>query len=85
MGFDDQWLDNGFDPEDIAAEIECHFERLLSRGNLRVRVLTGAAVPPSAASAGAAGQGAGGEVNVGGWRVQGRLLPRPGPAGRAAS
>lgn len=36
--FDEQWVDDTFEMNAMAAEIESHFERLLGRGNLRVRV-----------------------------------------------
>ena len=36
--FDEQWVDSTFEVDAMAAEIESHFERLLGRGNLRVRV-----------------------------------------------
>ena len=55
-GFDPQWVDESFSVGAIAREIESHFERLLARENLQIRVwdddatgsATGAEVDPSA-------------------------------------
>ena len=38
QGFDAQWIDNTFQPSAVALEIESHFERLLDRPGLTVRV-----------------------------------------------
>jgi len=46
QNFDDQWANrDSFSPGTIAAEIEAHFERLLSRGNLAVSVRSISANP----------------------------------------
>ena len=37
-GFDSEWVDDSFSQAAVAREIESHFERLLDRGQLKVRV-----------------------------------------------